>query len=70
MITWKSKKHDVVSRSSTEAEFRSMADVTHELIWLQQLLLEFRTKVTATSKLFCDNKSAIYIASNPAPRKD
>lgn len=35
MITWKSKKQDVVSRSSIESKYRSMAQATCELLWLQ-----------------------------------
>ena len=31
LIAWKSKKHDVVSRSSTEVEFMSMANANFEL---------------------------------------
>lgn len=65
LISWKSKKQSVVSRSSTEAEYRSLAQATCEMIWLQQLLRDLHITVTSTAKLFCDNKSAIHIASNP-----
>ena len=40
LISWKSKKQDVVVRSSAEAESRVMALATCELIWLRQLLQE------------------------------
>jgi len=34
LISWKSKKENVVARSSAEAEYRVKASVTCELVWL------------------------------------
>lgn len=65
LISWKSKKQAVVSRSSTEAEYRSLALATCELIWIQQLLRDLLVHVTGPAKLYCNNKSAIHIATNP-----
>ncbi|CAA7029182.1 unnamed protein product [Microthlaspi erraticum] len=49
-ISWKSKKHHTVSRSSMKAENRSMALATCELIWLNQLLADMKRK---ENKLSC-----------------
>lgn len=41
-----------------------MALATCELLWLSQLLKDLKVTVTTSAKLFCDNKSAIHIATN------
>ncbi|XP_026411203.1 uncharacterized protein LOC113306489 [Papaver somniferum] len=65
LVTWKSKKQNVVSRSSAEAEYRSMASTTCEIVWLRALLKELGCLPSQPAKMFCDNQAAIQIASNP-----
>ena len=65
LISWKSKKQNVASSSSTGAEYRAMAMASDEMVWLNQLLVDLHVPVTAQAKLFCDNKSAMHIATNP-----
>ena len=65
LISWKSKKQDVVVRSSAVAEYRAMTLATCELIWLRHLLQELRFGNDEQMKLICDNQAALHIASNP-----
>lgn len=65
MISWKSVKQGTVSKSSAESEYPALSSVASEVIWLQQLLEHFEVSVD-TAMLFCDNKSAIHLASNPS----
>ncbi|CAL8132337.1 unnamed protein product [Prunus armeniaca] len=65
LVTWRSKKQNVVALSSPEAEFRGMTKGICELLWLRKLLTELGYKPTSTMNLFNDNKAAIAIAQNP-----
>ncbi|KAH9716025.1 protein kinase domain-containing protein [Citrus sinensis] len=65
LITWRSKKQNVVARSSTEAEFRAMANGVCEVLWIKRVLGELKLDIEAPMRLFCDNRSAISIANNP-----
>ena len=65
LISWKSKKQDVVARSTAEAEYRAMALATYELIWLKHLLQELRFRNDEQMKLICDNQTVLHISSNP-----
>jgi len=64
-ISWKCKKQDSVSKSSTEAEYRAMSAACSEIIWLRGLLAELGFSQQQPTPLHADNTSAIQIAANP-----
>lgn len=65
IISWRSKKQKVVSRSSTEAEYCAMAFNSTEFIWLRQLFNDLFIPHPQVADLFCDNQTALHIATNP-----
>jgi len=65
LISWSSRKQATVSRSSTEAEYRSLANTTAELQWLQSLLKELGVFLSSPPTLWCDNLGATYLTANP-----
>uniref|UniRef100_A0A2N9HHB5 GAG-pre-integrase domain-containing protein n=1 Tax=Fagus sylvatica TaxID=28930 RepID=A0A2N9HHB5_FAGSY len=64
-ITWSAKKQPTVSRSSTESEYRALAIASAELCWMRTLLKDLGIFLSHTPILWCDNVSALAIASNP-----
>ena len=69
LVTWRSKKLQVVSCSSAEAEFKHLALRICELTWLNTLLKELHVKVDELMRLYRDNKATISIAHNPVQHK-
>jgi len=65
LISWKSKKQDRVSKSSTESEYRAMSQACSEIIWLHRLLTELGFQQCTPTPLFADNTSVIHITANP-----
>jgi hypothetical protein len=65
LVSWKSKKQQVVVHSSAEAEYRAMASASYELIWLKNLLADLGFVSHTLMILFCDNQATMHIASNP-----
>lgn len=65
LVSWSSKRQDVISRSSAEAEYRGVANAVSEATWLRTLLLEMKIPVQRATVVYCDNISTIYMSSNP-----
>ncbi|KAK9734004.1 hypothetical protein RND81_04G107600 [Saponaria officinalis] len=65
-ITWSSKKQETVALSPSEAEYAAATAAARQALWLQKVLADFDIKQSDATLLYCDNRSAIAIAKNPA----
>lgn len=65
LISWSSRKQLIVSRLSTEAEYKVVANTTAELLWIRALLQELGITHSTPPTLWCDNTGATYMSVNP-----
>lgn len=59
------KKQSIVSRSSSEAEYRALATTVAELCWFCYLFRELSITLCTPPCVFVDSISALYMAANP-----
>lgn len=64
LISWKSKKHQTVSHSSAESEYKAMEVAIREIEWLVNLLKEFMVPQSQPVTFYCDSTAAIRIPNN------
>lgn len=65
LISWKSKKQAIISRSSAEAAYRSLACFTAKIVWLTNLFKELNIQIEEEVSVFSNSKAALQIATNP-----
>jgi len=65
LVSWTARKQAIVSGSSTEAEYKALANATAEMMWVQKLLTELKVPHPPAARLWCDNLGAKYLSANP-----
>lgn len=65
LVSWSSRRQGVVSRSSTESQYRAIADVAAEVLWLKSLLKEISCPLLHIPVIWSDNLGAGSLAVNP-----
>ncbi|MBW0569019.1 hypothetical protein O181_108734, partial [Austropuccinia psidii MF-1] len=65
LIIWKTRKQPTVSLSSAEAEYKSLTDLTSELLWLKQFIQEINILTTIKAiQVHEDNQGCIDTANS------
>lgn len=59
------KKQQTVAGSNTEVEYKSLANKTIEIIWIQTLIKEFCFPFSFALILWCDNLGVTFLTVNP-----
>lgn len=63
-VSWCSKKQQVVSRSTVEAEYRGLVAAVTDISWIMSLLGELWLQSVDKPTMWCDNSSAVAVTAN------
>jgi len=66
LISWKSKKHSTMSRSSSEVEYKALVTTSCEIQWISYILHDLCIQLDPPSVIYYDNQAAKHIAQNPS----
>ncbi|KAM0982243.1 hypothetical protein ACFX2A_015487 [Malus domestica] len=64
-VSWQSKKQGSVSRSSTEAEYKALANAAADVAWIRLVLKDLHMFLPSVPLVHCDNLSTLALCSNP-----
>jgi len=64
VFSWNTCAQKTVALSSTEAEYMSLSDTSHQLVWVRNLFSKLGIQL-APILLYGDNQGSIFITSNP-----
>ena len=65
VVSWSSKKQQIVSLSTSEVEFIAAIACACQAIWLRRILEELQFMQVEATTVFCDNNSIIKLSRNP-----
>lgn len=61
-VSWQSRKQEIVTLSTAEAEYVATTHAAKEAIWLRRLIFELFTITPSPTTLHCNNQAAIKLA--------
>ena len=66
LIAWNSKKQHIVFKSTTKAEYMSLANLVSEVTLIRSLLTELQVPIVIVLEIWCDNISTLHVTKNLA----
>ena len=63
-ISWSSRKQELVTLSTAEAEYVAAMHTAKECIWLRRLIGELFPALLSPTTLYCDNQAALKLATD------
>ena len=63
-VSWRSRKQELVTLSTAEAEYVAATHAAKECIWLRRLLGQIFPFPDAPTTLYCDNQAALALAKD------
>ncbi|GKV03117.1 hypothetical protein SLEP1_g15480 [Rubroshorea leprosula] len=64
VISWSSKKQDLVAKSIAEAEYIAASLAIDQVAWLRKLINDLKQPQIHPTELFCDNLSTVAVVKN------
>ena len=68
-ISWKSRRQDNVSLSTSEAKFVAASQAGQETLYLRETLKDFSYQQQQATKIYEDNLACVVMSENPVRRK-
>ena len=64
MVSWSSKKQDVILLLTTESEYMAVVHAMKEALWLKSLISQIFSPLTYPVDILCDNQSTIALSQD------
>jgi hypothetical protein len=68
-VSWKSRRQDCVSLSTSEAEYVAASQCGQEVVYLRAILHDFGFPPTGPTRVYEDNLACVAMSENPVRRK-
>lgn len=64
VVSWLSKKQDYISHNTAEVEYAASTNNSNQVMWMKQMLKDFRNQIEEPIIIYYDNISTVSISKN------